>query len=321
VVTKLGLIGLSEGNGHPYSWGAIINGFQDEAMKQANWDVIYQYLRIRDASEFGFADVSITHIWTQDYSISENLSKAINNPMIVDHYLDMIGEVDAVIIARDDYEQHMTMAKPFLEAGIKVLIDKPLTLSIDELLAFKPYLYQGQLMSVAGLRFAKELDEIRGQISQFGELKYIQTAIVMDWEKYGIHMIDAVLGMINEVPQSIEYVQSTAGLYVIAFRSGLVWTVNMLGHTAKTFSIEVWGDKQRKQVEITDNFSMFRRLLYRFVKLVQDERQLISPEQMMMSIALLIGGKQSKDENRKVDMQGIYEKLGIVGGNDNELYE
>lgn len=313
MVTKLGLIGLSEGNGHPYSWGAIINGFQDEAMKQSNWDVIYQYLRIRDVSEFGFADVSITHIWTQEYSISKNLSKAINNPMIVDHYLDMIGEVDAVIIARDDYEQHMTMAKPFLEAGIKVLIDKPLTLCLDELLAFKPYLYQAQLMSVAGLRFAKELDEIRGQISQLGELKYIQTAIVMDWEKYGIHIIDAVLGMINEVPQSIEYAQSTAGLYVITFRSGLVWTVNMLGQAAKTFSIEVWGDKQRKQVEITDNFSMFRRLLYRFVKLVQDEEKLIPPEQMIMSIALLIGGKQSKDENRKVDMQGIYEKLGIVG--------
>jgi len=27
---KLGVIGMSEGNGHPYSWSAIINGQSDE---------------------------------------------------------------------------------------------------------------------------------------------------------------------------------------------------------------------------------------------------------------------------------------------------
>ena len=30
---KLGVIGMSEGNGHPYSWSAIFNGFDREEMK------------------------------------------------------------------------------------------------------------------------------------------------------------------------------------------------------------------------------------------------------------------------------------------------
>ena len=34
----------------------------------------------------------------------------------------------------------LQMAQPFLEAGLPVFIDKPLSLDISELRAFKPYL-------------------------------------------------------------------------------------------------------------------------------------------------------------------------------------
>ena len=37
---KLGLIGLSEGNGHPYSFSAIINGYDKQAMQKSDWSVI-----------------------------------------------------------------------------------------------------------------------------------------------------------------------------------------------------------------------------------------------------------------------------------------
>ena len=29
---RLGVLGLSEGNGHPYSWSAIFNGYDPQAM-------------------------------------------------------------------------------------------------------------------------------------------------------------------------------------------------------------------------------------------------------------------------------------------------
>ena len=31
---KLGVIGLSEGNGHPYSWSAIFNGYDSVEMEK-----------------------------------------------------------------------------------------------------------------------------------------------------------------------------------------------------------------------------------------------------------------------------------------------
>ena len=81
---KLGIIGLSEGNGHPYSWSAIVNGdFDMRYMKDCGYPTIPAYLSAnRDTLGIDFAEV--THIWTQDRSISEHVSKASGVNTVVD---------------------------------------------------------------------------------------------------------------------------------------------------------------------------------------------------------------------------------------------
>ena len=41
---RLGVVGLSEGNGHPYSWSAIFNGCDMSFMKDCGFPVIPGYL-------------------------------------------------------------------------------------------------------------------------------------------------------------------------------------------------------------------------------------------------------------------------------------
>ena len=74
---------------------------------------------------------------------------------------EMLGVIDALIIARDDWESHADLALPFLRSGISVFVDKPLTLNAAELDAFVPFLRSGKLMSCSGLRYAAELDSMR----------------------------------------------------------------------------------------------------------------------------------------------------------------
>ena len=202
---KIGIIGISEGNGHPYTFSAIINGYNDKYMSLSGWDNIYNYLKERPISDFGIQDSKITHVWTQNIEESKKIAQASKIEHVVEKYDDMIEHVDAVIIARDDYESHKIIAKPFLEAGKHVFIDKPLSLDIDDLIYFKPFIKSGQLMSCSGIKYAPELDKIKRDLKDFGKIKLIRGTTVKSWEKYAIHMLDAIFSVVPFNVKSVQY--------------------------------------------------------------------------------------------------------------------
>ena len=41
---KIGIIGSSDGNGHPYSWSAIFNGYNKKIMEDCEFPAISNYL-------------------------------------------------------------------------------------------------------------------------------------------------------------------------------------------------------------------------------------------------------------------------------------
>ncbi|MBA65435.1 MAG: hypothetical protein CMG55_06520 [Candidatus Marinimicrobia bacterium] len=42
---RIGIIGNSEGNGHPYSWSAILNGFEKKYLNEVPFVLIRDYLK------------------------------------------------------------------------------------------------------------------------------------------------------------------------------------------------------------------------------------------------------------------------------------
>ena len=46
---RLAMLGMIPGNGHPYSWSAIVNGFDPEAMAACPYPVIPRYLGAQPA--------------------------------------------------------------------------------------------------------------------------------------------------------------------------------------------------------------------------------------------------------------------------------
>jgi predicted dehydrogenase len=302
---KLGVIGINEGNGHPFSFSAIINGFDDEGMKNSGWDVIYDYLKIRDASEFGFDNVEVTHAWTQDPEQTKKLAKASKIPNIVVDVNDMLDEVDGVLIARDDYETHYLLAKTFLEQGKFVFIDKPLSLDVAELRFFKKYLENGKLMSCAGARYARELDEIRGNVDSFGELKLIRGTVVNSMEKYGIHMLDGIFGVTGFQAKSVSCFQGKHTSMMIKNKDNSLIFIDALGNTAKTLQFDFWSDEKRFHAETNDNFTMFRRLLAEFIEMMRTEKPAIVPELVINSMKVLIAANISRNEGREVEIDEI----------------
>jgi predicted dehydrogenase len=305
LVKSVGIIGVSEGNGHPFSFSSIINGYSPEGLAASGWPGIYEYVRRRHASEFGIFDWSVTHAWTQDPAITQKLCTAARISNCVDDYLDFLGKVDAVIIARDDYENHLTISKPFLEAGLPVFIDKPLSLEPSELKFFSKYLESGQLMSCSGMRYARELDVPRATLAEFGRIQVIRGTIVLSWEKYGIHLLEAIFGMDVARPASVSMTPSDHASAMIRLQDGSFIQLDALGDSAPIFQVQICGTKKTALFDITDNFSMFRRMLWEFFHSIRTGKPAIPVTHTLEIMKTLIAGRMSLKEKREVALNEL----------------
>jgi predicted dehydrogenase len=305
LVKSLGIIGVSEGNGHPFSYGSIINGYSPEGLANSGWPGIYEYVRRRHPSEFGLDGWTITHAWTQSPEVTKKLCAACRIPYGVDDYLEFLGRVNAVIIARDDYENHLQMASPFLEAGLPVFIDKPLSLEISELRVLRPYLEKGQLMSCSGMRYARELDEPRANLSAYGRLKLIRGAIVLSWEKYGVHLLEAILAVTPARPLSVRMLPSEHASVVVHLDDGVLIQIDALGECARTFRVEFFSTQRTDAFDVTDNFSMFRRMLWEFAESIRTGQPAIPADRTLEIMRVLIAGRIARSENREVLLDEI----------------
>ncbi len=287
MVIRVGIIGLSEGNGHPFSFSAIINGYDTNRFADAGWPEILDYLNRQPTKNFGFDDVKVTHAWTQNKEVTDKLCAACLIEKAVKSPEDMLGQVDALIIGRDDWETHAPLAMPFLKNGTSVFIDKPLTLDMDELAAFEPYLRSGILMSTAGLRYARELDLLRKDPHLLGNIHLVSATVLNGVDRYGVHMLDAISSLgLGQVSRALRR-DTTHEAYAITLVSGVPVNLDCLGAVGKTFHISVFGDLGQMHVDLYDNFSAFHRTLDHFFHMVRTNEAPIAIDDTIKTMRFL----------------------------------
>src|SRR5204862_2982061 len=95
---RLAMLGMIEGNGHPYSWSAIINGYDPAKMAECPYAAIPNYLGAQPLESVRIEGARVTHIWTDDPADAPKVAAASLIENIVSQPEAVIGHVDAVII-------------------------------------------------------------------------------------------------------------------------------------------------------------------------------------------------------------------------------
>ncbi len=191
VKIKLGIIGISEGNGHPYSWSSIINGYSPENLAKCGFSTIYDYMIANQHPTACLSGGEVTSILTHNRKVSEKIAACANIPFIVDDTLRLIEQVDAVLLARDDAENHIFFAKNVLRKGLPIFIDKPIATTLDNLENIYRLAYDERMIySCSALRFSDEILLSTDEQKKVGEIKQINCITPKSWDKYAIHLID-----------------------------------------------------------------------------------------------------------------------------------
>jgi predicted dehydrogenase len=295
---KIGIIGMSPGNAHPYSWSAIINGRYDaDEINSAGFPAVSAYLKANQDT-LGINSALVTHVWTQDRKISESIAKSGGIEHISSSLGEMAGCVDAVLLTRDDPENHVEMARPFIDSGLPVFIDKPVAVTLKELKWFSEKNTEGRLiMSCSSMRYANEGRTLKTELSSLGKIELITATGKKDWVKYGVHMIEAVAFVLDD-PRPISVCSpGTKGkeTVIIEYENGIRVVMNIFMNISSTFQISVYGEEGWKFAEIRNSYSMFRDNIIEFLRSVQEGKSRLPFDKTEKIIRTLIAGKESQD--------------------------
>lgn len=291
---RFGVIGLSDGNGHPYSWAAIFNGYDPAAMATCPFSVIPAYLAERSFPADAIAGASVTHVWTQDPAVSAHVAAAARIPTVVADFTDMIGRVDGLLLARDDAETHYYYAAPFLRAGVPVFIDKPLALSVlDAELIYSVQDRPGLVFSCSALKFAAEFRPSPEQLAALGMVQYITGTTPKKWDTYAVHVLDPLQRFVRDAGRVTHTAASgdqTRRLDV-RWESGLEARVTALGDLAGPLAITLHGDRGWLEMRFKDSFAAFRSSLQHFTDIVRGDAPPQDSAEVMAVVELIEAGR------------------------------
>ncbi|MDB9992253.1 Gfo/Idh/MocA family oxidoreductase [Amylibacter sp.] len=267
---KIGIIGFSDGNGHPYSWASIFNGYNPSIMEDCGFPLIPRYLEQQKFPDDTIKEASVTHVWTQDFTLSKHISKAANIPNVVRNFSEMINHVDAILLARDDAETHYELAAPFLNAGLPIYIDKPFTLSVEECnQLYDLEQFPGQIFTCSALKYAQEFqmnDDIRSKI---GKLRHICASTPKSWDKYGLHVIEPLLKISGDQGRLMKcqvWNNENRVINNYLWESGFQATISALGNISCPLGLRLIGENGWHDMIFKDSFFAFRAALNDFIQ-------------------------------------------------------
>lgn len=302
---RLAMLGMVDGNGHPYSWSAIINGRYDaEAMRECGYPVIPQYLGAEPPQSLGIAGAQVTHVWCDDPADSHRVARAACIPQVVRRPEDVIGRVDAVVIPTDRGWEHVERARPFVEAGLPVFIDKPLIDNEEDLLQFVAWQQAGRaVMSTSAMRYSREFGAARRRLSEVGRPRLITITTPKSWERYGIHALEAVYPLLEPggwlsarnsgtIEANIVHARHRDGVdVVVAAINDMVGGFGFLG---------VHGTQGSITERFQDTFFAFKAQLAAFIDYLRSGQPPFAFQQTVELMKLVIAGIRSREQDARV---------------------
>lgn len=309
---RLAMLGCTSGNGHPYSWSAIFNGYDRDLMtRECPFAGIPAYLNKEPAETLAIPGAKVTHICcTGDGGFTaEHVAKCSLIPNVVKQPADMIGQVDAVIIATDIGSEHVERARPFVNAGLPVFVDKPLADNAPDLKIFQDWVAAGKpIMSSSCMRYAKEFLPYRLSTHELGALRFLSITTPKSWERYGIHALEGIYPILGPgflsarntgaAERNIVHLKHRCGADAV-----IAATADMYGAFG---CLQLCGVAGHAQIAFSDSFYSFKKQLEAFIAYLRTGMRPFPFEETVELMKLVIAGLRSRAEGgREVKLEEI----------------
>ena len=172
-------------------------------------DSFLKFIRTKEE----FSDVEVVGIYSDEAAATTKLSNQFGVPVLSD-YADAVGKIDGLIITARHGDNHYKYAKPYIESGIPMFIDKPITVKEDEAVVFMRALRENgvrisggsslkQDIYVAKLREEALREENGKTIGGIVRAPYQSENIYGGFYFYAQHLVEMVCEIFGRFPLSV----------------------------------------------------------------------------------------------------------------------
>lgn len=274
---KLGIIGYSEGNGHPFSWSAIFNGYDIVEMQTCGYPVIPDYLNKKKyPTEYLCQFANVDGIWTQKRSQSEKIAKSALIPNVYDDLSELVSSVDAVLLARDDSENHLHFLDVISKYDKPVYIDKPIAtdeISLNKIINL--FSDNSKFFSCSAFRFHPKIEALARRIQLNPKNIKITGKIPKSWQKYSVHLLDPMVELLPNGLELIDFERTyceESGITVdYKFENQISASITTTGFDKGDIDFCIEFEDHICKIDFNDTFTLFKSaLLYFIINYVQN---------------------------------------------------
>lgn len=250
----------------------------------------------------------VVAIFGLDPKRTEEVATKTRIPKIVADPKEMLGMVDAVMVVFRHGGLHLQYAKPFIEAGIPVFVDKPLAATPKDAEALVELAERTgtPMTSFSTLRFAKGVPEFIKDLETIGTLRTgIFTSPADRKSEYGglvfyaIHgseLLLATCGAGVEEVQAAQYGNNV--MAVMGHKKGMLLSLNLIA-SGYGFDMMAYGDKGRKKIEV-DASSCYYEGFKMFMEMLRTGKSPIPHAEMIESVRIIDAVERSLQSGKPV---------------------
>lgn len=197
---------------------------------------------------------------------------------LVDNPEDLIGKVDGVLVESQGGKEHLAKARPFLEAGMPVYVDKPFACSVADAQEIAKLAEENDVpvFSSSSLRYAVEVQEALADAEGLGEVVGASAFSPASLHEenpglfhYGIHGVETLYAFMGGGCTEVScYSEDSGEVTVGRWADGRVGAARGTRAGAHAYGFTAWGDKGVKVVRV-DPSTIYRELLKRIVQMFE----------------------------------------------------
>lgn len=218
-----------------------------------------------------------------------------------------------------DWDDHLRCAMPFIAKNKPVFMDKPLVGSLRDCRKVEQLAGDGAvLLGASSARYAYEIQEFLAiPLPERGEVVQVHGTAGVDEFNYGIHIAEAIGGIVGDGAQSVRYLGRAqrgaqppyAESYYVRYQSGQSAVFNTFTGVWQPFVITIMTTKSTYHFQL-DSSRLYEALVHEICNFMEGKKNLLAkPGSLLDSIKIMLAAAASREQNgRSVALDEIEDK-------------